>query len=58
LKPRQSRPKLLQAMIDAFRMPDLRRRILITFGLLIAFRFIAHIPLARRRPGGIKEPVR
>jgi len=26
-------------------MPDLRRRILITFGLLVAFRFIAHVPL-------------
>jgi len=32
-------------MIDAFSLPDLRRRILITFGILIAFRFVAHIPL-------------
>jgi preprotein translocase subunit SecY len=32
-------------MIDAFSLPDLRRRILITFGILVVFRFIAHIPL-------------
>ncbi len=45
MRPRQSRPRLIQAMLDAFRLPDLRQRILITFGLLVAFRFIAHIPL-------------
>jgi preprotein translocase subunit SecY len=32
-------------MIDAFSLPDLRRRILITVGILIIFRFIAHVPL-------------
>jgi len=32
-------------MFDAFRLPDLRRRILITGGILIVFRFIAHVPL-------------
>ncbi|MCX6011265.1 MAG: preprotein translocase subunit SecY, partial [Chloroflexi bacterium] len=36
---------MLQAMIDAFSLPDLRRRILITFGILVVFRFIAHVPL-------------
>jgi preprotein translocase subunit SecY len=40
-----SLPRLLQAMLDAFSLPDLRRRILITVGLLVLFRFIAHIPL-------------
>jgi preprotein translocase subunit SecY len=40
-----SRPRLLQAMIDAFSLPDLRRRILFTIGLLIVFRLIAHVPL-------------
>lgn len=35
-----SRPRLLQAMLDAFRLPDLRRRILITVGLLVVFRFV------------------
>jgi preprotein translocase subunit SecY len=42
---RTSRPRLLQAMIDAFSLPDLRRRILITFSILVIFRFIAHVPL-------------
>jgi len=32
-------------MIDAFSLPDLRRRLLITCGILIVFRFIAHVPL-------------
>jgi len=32
-------------MIDAFSLPDLRRRILFTFGVLVVFRFIAHVPL-------------
>ena len=45
MRPRQARPRLLQAMLDAFSLPDLRRRILITLGLLVAFRFVAHVPL-------------
>ncbi len=45
MRPRQARPRLLQAMIDAFRLPDLRRRILLTFGMLVVFRVIAHVPL-------------
>jgi preprotein translocase subunit SecY len=45
MRPRQTRPRLLQAMFDAFRLPDLRRRILMTLGILIVFRFVAHIPL-------------
>jgi len=45
MRPGQTRPRLLQAMIDAFTLPDLRRRILITFGILLVFRFVAHIPL-------------
>ena len=42
---KQTRPRLLQAMIDAFSLPELRRRILITFGILVAFRFVAHVTL-------------
>ena len=45
MRPRQTRPRLLQAMIDAFSLPDLRRRLLITLGILIVFRFVAHVPL-------------
>jgi len=45
LQPRQARPRLLQAMIDAFSLPDLRRKLLFTLGILVVFRFLAHIPL-------------
>lgn len=39
------RPALLQAVIDAMRVPDLRYRILFTLGILIIFRFFAHVPV-------------
>jgi len=45
MRPRPTRPRLLQAMLDAMRLPDLRRRILITLGILVIFRFVAHVPL-------------
>ena len=32
-------------MIDAWHQPDLRRRILFTFAILVIFRFIAHVPV-------------
>jgi len=42
-------------MIDAFSLPDLRRRILITLGILILFRFVAHIPLPGVDPVALRE---
>ena len=45
MRARQSKPRLVQAMMDAFSLPDLRRRILITVGILVIFRFIAHVPV-------------
>jgi preprotein translocase subunit SecY len=42
---RESRPRLIQALVDAFSLPDLRRKLLFTLGILVVFRFIAHIPL-------------
>ena len=39
------RPQLLQAVLDAFRIPDLRTRILFTLAMLIIFRFVAHVPV-------------
>ncbi len=38
-------PKLLQAVMDSLRHPELRRKLLFTFGILVIFRFMAHIPL-------------
>jgi preprotein translocase subunit SecY len=40
-----SRPKLLQAVVDAFQQPDIRRKLLYTIGLLVVFRFVAHVPI-------------
>jgi preprotein translocase subunit SecY len=39
------RPRLIQALFDAFSLPDLRRRLLFTVGMLVIFRFIAHVPM-------------
>lgn len=38
-------PKLVQAAIDSLHHPDLRRKLLFTFGILVIFRFLAIIPL-------------
>jgi preprotein translocase subunit SecY len=40
-----TRPRLIQAMIDAFSLPDLRRRLIFTFAMLVVFRFVAHVPM-------------
>jgi preprotein translocase subunit SecY len=45
MRQKQSKPRLLQAMQDAFSLPDLRNRILITVLILVIFRFISHVPL-------------
>jgi len=39
------RPRLLQAMVDAFRQEDVRRKLLFTLAMLVIFRFVAHVPL-------------
>ncbi len=39
------RPRLLQAGVEAFGQPDVRAKILFTLGMLIVFRFVAHIPV-------------
>ena len=40
-----SRPQLIQSMLDAMRVPDLRAKILFTLGMLVIFRFVAHVPV-------------
>ena len=40
-----SRPQLIQSMIDAIRIPDLRGKILFTLAMLVIFRFVAHVPV-------------
>jgi preprotein translocase subunit SecY len=39
------RPRLFQAMVDAFRQDDVRRKLLFTIAMLIIFRFVAHVPI-------------
>jgi preprotein translocase subunit SecY len=36
---------MLQGLVNAFRLPDLRRKLLITFLILVIYRLAAHVPL-------------
>jgi len=36
---------MLQAVTNAFKLPDLRRKLLFTLGILVIFRFLAHVPI-------------
>ena len=38
-------PRLIQAAIDAFSLPDLRAKILFTLAMLALYRFVSHIPI-------------
>jgi len=49
-----TRPRLVQAMMDVLTLPDLRRKILFTLGILVVFRFIAHVPLPGVDIGALK----
>ncbi|HEY7466381.1 MAG TPA: preprotein translocase subunit SecY [Dehalococcoidia bacterium] len=40
-----SRPRLLQAMIDAWSQEDVRSKLMFVFAMLVVFRFVAHIPI-------------
>ena len=40
-----TRPRLLQAAVDAMRIPDLRGKVLFTLAMLAIYRFIAHVPI-------------
>ncbi|HXH26139.1 MAG TPA: preprotein translocase subunit SecY [Vicinamibacterales bacterium] len=49
-----NRPRLLQAVFDAMQQPDIRRKLLFTFAMLVVFRFIAHIPIPGVNPNGLE----
>ena len=36
---------MLQAVINAFKIPDLRRKLIFTLAMLLIFRIVAHIPV-------------
>jgi preprotein translocase subunit SecY len=48
-------PRLLTAVVEAFQQPDIRRRLLFTFGLLTIFRFVAHVPIPGIDPDRLKD---
>lgn len=50
-------PRLLQAAIDAFSIPDLRGKILFTLAILALYRFIAHISIPGIDPDQVAELV-
>ncbi|GAB4435120.1 MAG: preprotein translocase subunit SecY [Chloroflexi bacterium OHK40] len=46
---------MLQALVRAIQLPDLRRRILFTLGMLLIFRAIAHIPVPNINPDSLQQ---
>jgi preprotein translocase subunit SecY len=46
---------MLQAVVNAFKIPDLRRKILFTLAMLAIFRFIASIPVPGVDREGLRE---
>ncbi|MFC1898915.1 preprotein translocase subunit SecY [Chloroflexota bacterium] len=55
MRQERAKPRLFQAMLDAFRLPDLRRRILLTLAMLVVFRFISHVPLPGVNPDALQQ---
>jgi len=45
MRQRPTRPRLIQAMIDIMRLPDLRKRVLLTLAILVVYRFVSHVPV-------------
>ncbi len=50
-----SRPKLLQAVLDAWAQPEVRSKIAFTLAMLIIFRFVAHVPIPGVNPQRLKD---
>ena len=41
---------MIENLLNAFRAPDLRRRLLFVAGILIVFRFLSHVPVPGADP--------
>jgi len=52
---KDTQPRLIRAMIDIFTLPDLRRKLLFTLGLLVVFRFVTHVPLPGVDPQVLRD---
>jgi preprotein translocase subunit SecY len=46
---------MIQAVRNAFKLPDLRRRILITFLILVIYRLAAHVPVPNVDPVALRQ---
>lgn len=46
---------MLDAVRNAFRLPDLRRRLLVTLGILVIYRFISHVPVPGVNATALKQ---
>ena len=50
-----SRPQLIQSMIDAMRLPDLRAKILFSLAMLVVYRLVAHVPVPGVDPQALAQ---
>lgn len=41
----QTRPRLIQALLDAWSQPEVRSKLVFIFAMLVVFRFVAHVPI-------------
>jgi len=46
---------MLQAALNALKLPDLRQKLLFTFGILVIFRFVAHVPVPGVDPAALQQ---
>jgi preprotein translocase subunit SecY len=46
---------MIDSMVNAFKIPDVRRKLLYTFGILVIFRFIAHVPVPGVNPDRLRD---
>ena len=46
---------MLESVVNALRLPDLRQRILFTLAMLLLFRLIAHIPVPNIDPTALES---
>ncbi len=46
---------MIENLLNAFRAPDIRRRLLFVAGALIVFRFLSHVPVPGANPKALEE---
>ena len=46
---------MIENLLNAFRAPDLRRRLLFVAGILVVFRFLAHVPVPGADPAALEQ---